>query len=172
MGLVELLMAMCRWLLGRKTLIMIESYAWGHITERWRARRGYVVRVCDGSKLRAYKKFGVYDDDMDLAHRFVESLRANYDRGILIVHDPRVARLAEGFMDDDVRRRAAIVVLQLPRGQVVPLSRLLRHAKYGRLTRLTSARLITVANASSYEEGRVEGDIAILRRRIRCGANP
>jgi len=92
-----------------------------------------VVKITDGSKIRAYKKFGVYDDDLDLAHRFLETSK-RFKKGVLIAFDERVTDFAESLADDTIKDKIAIVNLRVPYFQKVKLSWVLKWASLGYYT--------------------------------------
>ena len=93
------------------------------------------IKVTSGSKIRAYKKFGVYDDDLDLAHRFVVTSK-RFKRGVLVAFDDRVTDFAESLIDDSDRDRIALVNLRVPYTHKVELSWVLKWASPGYYTRI------------------------------------
>ena len=92
-----------------------------------------VIKETDGSKVRAFKKFGVYDDDLDLAHRFIVTSK-RFRRGVLIAFDDRVTDFAESLVDDNVKDRIALVNLRIPYKYRVRLSWVLKWASPGYYT--------------------------------------
>ena len=144
-------------------LVLAESNAWGLIRDR-RPPEGCVVKVCNGSKLAGYKRFGVFDDDLDLAYRFVEGVRRRYGRGVLLAFDPRVVELAESLIDDELRGRVALVSIMLPHKRRVPLSWVLEWSKLGTYTAIRLADQVTVSEALKYDVVFVEGDLVVMQR--------
>jgi len=62
---------------------------------------GHKYVVTKGSKRRAFKKFGVFDDDMDFAHRAVETCIRYGKRNtkcIVLVRDERILRFLRYFV--------------------------------------------------------------------------
>jgi len=72
------------------------------------------VKVCAtlGSKLRSFKKFGIYDDDLDLAHRFLQTcLCGKYDICYLVCKDDNVIMHVVKTLNELYRRLMNKIVI-------------------------------------------------------------
>lgn len=125
------------------------------------------AKKCSGSKRRAFRKFGVFDDDLDLAHRFLKTVRQMKTLGVLIVFDEHVVECLEKLLDENMVEKIAVVHLKFPQGDKIEFEELIEHAHFGYCTVLTRPHLLKYIPSRDVEEVSLVGEIAVARRKLR-----
>lgn len=99
-------------------------------------KENILLKIHPGSKRKAYKKFGVFDDDLDLAHRFVATVKQRKCEGVLIAWDEDVIRWAIRLLDSETAENVALVHLVASYGAKISLKYTLEKARCGHLLQI------------------------------------
>ena len=115
--------------------LYIEKNVTGFVTCFNCIRENVRVKLSSGSKRNCVRKFNVFDDDLDLAHKVCETARLHVRKMIFVTWDERPAFLAIDLIRkkyQDVANRIAIVSIHVSHGVHIPFSIVLHYAEYGK----------------------------------------